>query len=258
MTKLQILADHEDASQSAAQFVADLAHNLTASQGRFTIALSGASTPRRLHQLLASPPLADGIAWDRWHVFWGDERCVPADHDDSNYRMARETLLDRVPIPDSQIHRMRGEAVPGEAAEEYEQLILNVFHTPVPCFDLILLGIGDDGHTASLFPGSEALQEQERLVVSNWAPELRVHRITFTLPLINAAKTVAFLDTGESKAEVLRSVLEPHPGEYQPPAALVQPSQGTTHWFLTEKAARLLTKPHGYHPQGEAHDISTC
>ena len=245
MAKLQILATHEDASQAAAQFVADLAQNLTASQGRFTIALSGASTPRRLHQLLASSPLADSIAWDRWHVFWGDERCVPPDHDDSNYRMARETLLNQVPIPESQIHRMRGEAVPSVAAEEYEELILNVFHTPTPSFDLILLGIGDDGHTASLFPGSEALQEHERLVVSNLVPELRVHRITFTLPLINAAKTIAFLDTAESKSDVLRSVFDPPPGDNQPPAALVRPFHGTVHWFLTEKAAKLLTKRQG-------------
>ena len=124
---------------------------------------------------------------------------MPPDHQDSNFRMARQALLDHVPIPPAQVYRMRGEVAPEEAAKEYETAVLNVFQTPVPSFDLILLGMGDDGHTASLFPGSEALQEKQRLMVANWEPSLQAHRITFTLPLINAAKVVAFLDTGEPR-----------------------------------------------------------
>jgi 6-phosphogluconolactonase len=135
---------------------------------------------------------------------------------------------------------MRGEVAPEQAAKEYESAVLKVFQTPVPSFDLILLGIGYDGHTASLFPGSEALQENHRLVVANWEPSLQVHRITFTLALINAARVVAFLDTDESKAEVLRRVLEPAPGEGVLPATMVRPIHGTVHWFLTKEAASLL------------------
>lgn len=192
-----------------ARFVADLAKERSAARGQFTIALSGGSTPRPLYQALASPPYASEMEWERWHVFWSDERCVPANHEDSNYRMARTALLDHVGIPDSQVHRMRGEGIPRAAAKEYESAVKDVLQSVAPSFDLILLGLGDDGHTASLFPGTEALREQDRLVVDNWVPDLQVHRITFTLPLINAARVVAFLDADETKAEVLRQVLEP-------------------------------------------------
>ncbi len=241
MAELHVRATTEEAAQLKAQFVADLAKDCLAAQGQFTIALSGGSTPRRLYQVLAAPPYASEMDWERWYVFWSDERCVPPDHEDSNYRMAREELLDHVAIPDANVHRMRGEVDPLEAAQAYEAVVREVFQSPAPSFDLILLGIGDDGHTASLFPGTEALGEQDRLVVDNWAPDLQVHRITFTLPLINAAKVVAFLDTDETKAGVLRQVLEPAPGEEMPPAGLVRPSKGVVHWFLTKAAAERLS-----------------
>ncbi len=241
MAELHVRATTEEAAQAKAQFVADLAKECLAAQGQFTIALSGGSTPRRLYQVLAAPPYASEMDWECWYVFWSDERCVPPDHEDSNYRMAREELLDHVAIPDANVHRMRGEVDPLEAAQAYEAVVREVFQSPAPSFDLILLGIGDDGHTASLFPGTEALGEQDRLVVDNWAPDLQVHRITFTLPLINAAKVVAFLDTDETKAGVLRQVLEPAPGEEMPPAGLVLPSPGVVHWFLTKQAAKLLS-----------------
>ncbi len=181
------------------------------------------------------------MAWDRWQVFWSDERCVPPDRQDSNYRMAREELLDHVGIPDTNVHRMRGEDDPHEAAQAYEAVVSEVFQSAAPSFDLILLGIGDDGHTASFFPGTGALGEQNRLVADNWVPDLQVHRITFTLPLINAAKVVAFLDTDETKAGVLRQVLEPTPGEDMPPAGLLRPLKGVVHWFLTKAAAERLS-----------------
>ena len=239
MPELHVLPTTEEAAQAKAQFVAALARECTAAQGRFNIALSGGSTPRRLYEVLASPPYSKEMAWDRWQMFWSDERCVPADHEDSNYRMAREELLDHVAIPDTNVHRMRGDDDPHEAAQAYEAVVREVVQSQAPSFDLILLGIGDDGHTASLFPGTEALGEQDRLVVDNWVPDLQVHRITFTLPLINAAKVVAFLDTDETKAGVLRQVLEPAPGEDMPPAGLVRPSPGVVHWFLTKQAAKL-------------------
>ena len=240
VAELHVLPTTEAAAQAKAQFVATLAKECSTSHGRFTIALSGGSTPRRLYEILASPPYSKEMAWDRWQVFWSDERCVPPGHEDSNYRMAREELLDHVAIPVENVHRMRGEDDPHEAGQAYEAVVREVFQSPAPSFDLILLGIGDDGHTASLFPGTLALGEQDRLVVDNWAPELQVHRITFTLPLINAAKVVAFLDTDETKAGVLRQVLEPAPGEDMPPAGLVRPSPGVVHWFLTSAAAGRL------------------
>ena len=240
MAELHVLPTTEAAAQAKAQFVAALAEECSASHGRFTIALSGGSTPRRLYEVLASPPYSKEMAWDRWQVFWSDERCVPPDHQESNYRMAKEELLDHVAIPDTNVHRMRGEDDPDAAAQAYEAVVWEVFQSPAPSFDLILLGIGDDGHTASLFPATLALGEQDRLVAHNWVPDLQVHRITFTLPLINAAKVVAFLDTAKTKAGVLRQVLEPAPGEDMPPAGLVRPSPGVVHWFLTTAAAGRL------------------
>ena len=184
-----------------------------AARGRFSIALSGGSTPRRLYQILASAPHVGSISWDRWQVFWGDERCVPPDHGDSNYRMARQALLDHVPIPPPQVHRIRGEVAPETAAGEYENEIGLVFQSTVASFDLILLGIGDDGHIASLFPGTEALKEDARLVVPNRAPHLQTQRVTFTLPLINSARAVAFLGTDGSKAKVNSHLCSSPPGE---------------------------------------------
>ena len=228
-----------------AEFIVALARERVQAHGRFHIALSGGSTPRRLYELLAlprteGPPRMDNAAWGRWHVFWGDERCVPPDHQDSNYRMAGESLLDRVPVPTDQVHRMRGEASPQSAAEEYEGLLRQVLPGPIPAFDLILLGIGEDGHTASLFSNTDALMEKERLVVANWAPHLQAHRLTFTLPLINAARAIAFLVTDESKAQVLAKVLKPAPAEPPLPSSLVRPTSGTVHWFLTAAAASRL------------------
>ncbi|MEE9262076.1 MAG: 6-phosphogluconolactonase [Dehalococcoidia bacterium] len=240
MPELHILPTPEEAAHAVAEFIADLSENQTHAQGRFTIALSGGSTPRRLYQLLASPAYADRTAWDKWHVFWGDERCIPPDHEDSNYRMAREVLLDRVPIPAVHVHRMRGEEIPEVAAQEYEEALRQVFQVSRPVFDLILLGIGKDGHTASLFAGTGALKEKGRLVVANWASKLQAHRITFTLPLINAANVIAFLVTEGSKAGVLKEVLHPSKGSSLLPAAQVRPTSNPVHWFLTRSAASQL------------------
>ena len=244
MVELHVLDDKEKAAQAAAELVASLAEESVTSQGHFAIALSGGSTPRLLYQILASHAYRECIMWNNWHVFWGDERCVPPDHVDSNYRTAREALLDQVPIPSARIHRMRGEIAPQKAAEEYEAVVREASQTPTPSFDLILLGMGEDGHTASLFPGTQALQEVRRLVVANWAPRLQAYRITFTLPLINAARAVVFLVADESKAEVLRRVLEPKPDEPALPTALVRPTSGALHWFLTRAAASRLKEVH--------------
>ena len=239
-SRLHILPGPEEATQALAEFVVAIARERVEADGRFAIALSGGSTPRRLYELLASPPCIERVAWGRWHVFWGDERCVEPDHPDSNYLMARESFLDHVPIPGDQVHRIRGETSPQSAAEEYEVLLRQVLQGTTPVLDLILLGIGDDAHTASLFSNTGALRETERLVVANWAPHLQAHRITFTLPLINAAGAIAFLVTDESKAGVLRQVLKPANDQPTLPASLVCPAPGTVHWFLTAAAASQL------------------
>ena len=240
MPELHFGSDAAETAREAAEYVVALAEDRTRAQGRFTVAFPGGSTPRGLFGLLASPPYAGRIAWERWHVFWGDERCIPPDHPDSNYRMAKEALLDRVPLLAEHIHRIRGEMPPQAAAQEYEEGLRQAFPASTPAFELILLGLGDDGHTASLFAGTDALKEERRLVVANRVPHLHTHRITFTLPLINAARAVAFLVTDGSKAGALSRVLEPPPGDPVLPAALVRPASGAVHWFLTRGAAQRL------------------
>ena len=241
MTELHILATVEDVAISAAEFVADLGLRCIRDQGRFSLALCGGSTPQGLYRRLADNPYRNFIEWRSWHMFWGDERCVPLDGPDSNFGMVKRIWLNRITIPASQVHRMRGEIPPEEAALEYEALLRSHFLTPTPSFDLVLLGLGDDGHTASLFPETDALEEMHKLVAANWVPALQTHRITFTLPLINGAKTVVFLDTDPDKAEVLQRVLEPTARGDTLPAGLVRPSHGNVHWFLSEEAARQLT-----------------
>lgn len=238
--ELHILESAEAAARAAADFVAAAAGTQVSRRGLFTIALSGGSTPRRLYELLALPPHVGSVDWERWHVFWSDERCVPPDHQDSNYRMAWDALLDLVPVPAANIHRVRGEGSPAEAAKQYQEEVLQLFAPSAPAFDLVLLGLGEDGHTASLFAETDGLREKRRLVMANWALHLQGYRITFTFRLINAANAVAFLATERSKAEVVRQVLQPAPNLPLLPAALVRPTLGTVHWFLTRDAAALL------------------
>lgn len=233
---VQILLNANDLARRAAELIVRAAQQTDA---RFSVALSGGSTPERLYALLAVPEFASQIVWSRVHIFWGDERCVPPDHPDSNYRMARETLLGRVPIPPENVHRIVGELDPPQAAALYEQH-LQTFLGDKPRFDLILLGMGNDGHTASLFPHTPALHEQTRWVVANHAPAQPSWRVTLTPLAINAAAQVVFLVAGSEKAETLRRVLN---GPYIPdelPAQLVQPSNGELTWMVDRAAARLI------------------
>jgi 6-phosphogluconolactonase len=245
---LQIFPDAQTLYTAAAeQFVARASEALAA-RGRFVVALSGGNSPRPVYQLLASDAYAARVDWSRVHIFFGDERCVPPDDARSNYRMGRETLLDRVPLPASNIHRVRGEADPFTAALAYEQELRAVFRTTtVPALDLILLGMGDNGHTASLFPGTAALREQTRWVVAQYVEVVNMWRITFTPPLLNAARSVTFLVEGAAKAEMLWRVLS---GPYQPdvlPAQLIQPTHGQLQWLVDAAAAANLetySRPH--------------
>jgi 6-phosphogluconolactonase len=224
----------------AAERFADAARAAVRERGAFHVALSGGATPQRFHARLADPAYAS-LPWQRTHVYFGDERCVPPDHDESNFRMARESLLANVPVPADQIYRMEGEAAdPDAAARRYEaQLRTTLPHQPggPPRFDLVWLGIGTDGHTASLFPGSDALDETGRLVIAPWADAVGAHRLTVTLPVLNAARAVIFVVEGQDKAGVVRRVLAPRGGESVLPAALVDPDPGSLIWLLDAAAA---------------------
>jgi 6-phosphogluconolactonase len=202
--------------------------------------LAGGSTPKATYEILARD-YADRIDWSKVHVFFGDERTVPPDHEDSNYRMAREALLNHVPV--GSIHRMRGELPPDEAAAAYEEELREFFGAEgLPRFDLILLGIGGDGHTASLFPETSALEVHDRWVVANPVPKLDTTRITLTIPVINAARSVVFLVAGEDKAEALKEILEGDADPREYPARLIQPPGGPD-WMLDRTAAGALDEP---------------
>jgi 6-phosphogluconolactonase len=241
MSEFLVYSGHPSFIDGAADFIVDLAAHAIGERGRFTLALSGGSTPRPIYARLADPGYRDRIEWDKVYVCFGDERCVPPEDARSNYRMACEALLDHVPLRSDHIHRIRGEIDPVPAALSYEQELQALFRTSAfPAFDLICLGLGDNGHTASLFPGTAALREKERWVVAQYVEVMTTWRVTFTAPLINAARNSAFLVEGTGKAEVLQRVLE---GPYQPdvlPAQLIQPVNGELHWLVDTAAATKL------------------
>ena len=235
--------------EGAASQVVTLVRDAVAARGRFAWALSGGSTPRQLYALLASAPFVSQIDWSKVHFFWGDERCVPPDHEDSNYRMVRQALLDVVRPATSQVHRLRGEIDPEEAALAYEAELRAFFQAAPgaapPSFDLVLLGMGGDGHTASLFPGTPALNETRRWIVANQKAADEPMRLTFTLPLINAAAQIRFLVSGANKAGRVEQVMDDVPAAESDrlPAQLVRPSRGVLQWWLDEDAASLLEHP---------------
>ena len=214
----------------------------TAESGRFAVALAGGSTPRVVYALLADPdaPYRAALPWARTHVFFGDERTVPPDHPASNYGMAREALLAQVPLPPENVHRIRGEDDPEEAARAYEE-DLRAFFGPVPRFDLVLLGLGADAHTASLFPGSPAL-EAPGLVAAPFVPALGARRITLTPRALAGASRVVFLVSGASKAPALARALSGQLGPEAPPPARVRPASGTVLWLVDRAAAGATSR----------------
>jgi 6-phosphogluconolactonase len=239
--QVRVFPDPEALGRAAAEFFVALSKKTIASQGRCTVALSGGSTPHRLYTLLGSPPHRNDIDWKQVHVFWADERCVPEYHEESNFKLAVDALLSRVAIPRENIHRIKGEDGPECAAEEYDRELRFFFGTiEFPVFDLVLLGAGDDGHTASLFPGSPALRERTRLAVAVHLEAPKPGRVTLTLPVLNHAAQTLFLASGHGKAGVVRAILENgNPLHY--PAGLVQPVRGGVTWFVDKQAAGLLT-----------------
>jgi 6-phosphogluconolactonase len=226
--------------EANAEMIVQAAADAIAARGRFTIALSGGSTPKPLYALMASDPWRNRIDWSKTHFFWGDERWVPSTSTQSNYKLANDAWLAKIPVPQENLHRMqtdRGE--PEEAAEEYENHIRNFFGKD-PQFDFNLLGIGTNGHTASLFPGRPTLQIRDRLVVADNIPEVHMWRITFTVPLINNSREIVFLVAGADKAHVLKEVLRgPHEPE-RLPSQLIRANHGSLIWLMDEPAAAEL------------------
>ena len=268
---LHISKNIEDLSQHVAEWMIDYIHRTLQLQDRFTIALSGGSTPKRLHLLLASAPIKNKIDWQKLHVFWGDERYVPFTDDRNNAKMAFDTLLDHVPVPKSQIHIMRTDIDPELSAKEYENTLRDYFPGDVPnterkpligepltpdsdrdhvsplishhsTFDLVLLGLGDNAHTLSLFPGEEVIHEEARWVKSVYVKEISMQRITLTAPVVNLSKGTAFLAAGQEKADAVSHVLS---NDYNPdlyPAQVIKPVTGELFWFLDEAASIKIKK----------------
>ncbi len=236
MSELHIFADSDGQCREAAQRILRAGQKAVAEEGRFVLLLSGGQTPRRLYALLGSPEYRGRLEWTRTHLFWGDERAVPLSDPQSNYRMVSETLLSRIQIPEENIHRLRTELPSEEAAVSYERELQEFFAGP-PGFHLALLGMGADGHTASLFPGSPALHERKRLVVATMQGNMR--RISLTLAALNAAREVLFLVAEAAKAPVLAAVLE-GPPDPDLPAALVRPASGQLVWLVDRAAAEGL------------------
>jgi len=252
----------DELSLAAAEWMVDCIHRTLQLEDRFTIALSGGSTPKKLNLLLASDQFKNKIDWQKLHVFWGDERYVPLTDDRNNAKMAFDTLLDHVPVPRSQIHIIRTDIDPGESAKEYESILREYFPGAVSVkpqalsgdsspdsrlpthhsFDLVLLGLGDNFHTLSLFPGEEVIHEKHHWVRSVFVKEINMQRLTLTAPVVNLSKRIAFLVSGQDKADAVSHILSDN---YDPdlyPAQVIKPVNGALFWFLDEAAAMRVQK----------------
>lgn len=238
--ELQVCQDSAAVAASVADlFVACAREAIATERGVFSVALSGGNTPRAAYALLAREPRASAVAWQQVHIYFGDERCVPPNDPESNFRMAEESFLHAVPIPANNVHRIRGEADPGHAANEYASLLRHDFGQ-TPRFDLVLLGMGPDGHTASLFPGHDPLVNSSDLVRAVHVESQSMWRITITPSVINGARTVAFAVEGTTKAEALAAVYQGAPNLTRYPAQVVEPRDGRLVWIVDQLATADL------------------
>jgi len=243
--EVRVLADPAALTRAAADLFVTEARAAIDARGRFAVALSGGSTPRALYGLLATEAaLRDAIAWDRVHLFWGDERHVPPEHEQSNYRMVREALLDRVRIAPENVHRIAGETSDADAAAQAYQAELRAFfglaEGDSPRLDLVLLGLGADAHTASLFPGAARTLERRDLVVAHWVESAKAYRVSLTAPVLNAARTIAFIVSGADKAQAVQQVVDGARDPLRYPAQLIEPADGRLVWLLDRAASSLL------------------
>jgi 6-phosphogluconolactonase len=233
--EIKVVTDLSALVEETADRIASAARSAIADHGTFSLGLSGGSTPEPVYRRLAEEPYGSAIDWGKVKIFFGDERCVPADSTQSNYRMARETILSKVPIAEGNVFRMRGEIDPNDAAIEYGRLLKAQFGDGG--VDMILLGMGDDGHTASLFPETEALNESKHRCVANFVPKMNTWRITMTAPFINRADAVVFLVSGGGKASRVAEVLKGPREPRRLPSQLIHPVNGRLTWLLDSAAA---------------------
>lgn len=250
-SEIEIFSDRAALTRDAARRFIDIARNALDAGGRFSVALSGGTTPRELYALLATSEFSSQVDWQRVHVFFGDERAVPPDHAESNFKMANEALLSRVPLPAQNVHRIRTELPAEQAARDYETTLQEFFKLDAdergrarinsfPVFDLVLLGLGANGHTASLFPHTRVLRETQHWVAAEYIEKVKMSRITLTASVINAASNIVWLVAGADKAATVREVLR---GAYHPddlPAQLIKPREGNVVWLLDQAAAKEL------------------
>jgi 6-phosphogluconolactonase len=239
---LHILESADTLLSALADFVVTVAKESIKTNDRFSFVLSGGSSPKKLHQLLASDKYRNKIDWNKVYFFFGDERYVPADHADSNYLMAKNTLFNPLQIKDDHIFRMNTDLTPAEAAIDYEKKLKTYFTNQSVRFDLILLGLGDNSHTASLFPHTSVLHEKEMMVKEIYVDEVKMFRITLTAPCINQAANIAFLVFGVGKAEAVKHILEDESNIEEYPAQLIKPLNGQLHWFMDMEAASRIKK----------------
>jgi 6-phosphogluconolactonase len=238
---IKVFSDAAELNTAAAELLVSAAGQAIAARGAFHVVLSGGETPRPLYELLAGAAYRNRLDWGQVHVYWSDERFVPPEDPRSNEGMARRTLLDHVPIPAAQIHPLYCPKTPQQAAQDYEALLRRLGSGQLPRFDLILLGLGTDGHTASLFPGTAAVAARTRFVCELYLPEQDMFRLTLTVPVLNQARLVVFMVSGAGKAAMLRQVLTDPPAEVVPPARLINPQVGKIQWLVDSAAASLLT-----------------
>ena len=242
MTDLHISDDAKHLSEDLASWISNCIQKVLKEQDRFTFVLSGGSTPKQLYSLFAASPYKETIPWEKIHFFWGDERAVPFEDERNNARMCYDELLNKISVPEENIHVMRTDIDPETSAVEYEKILKSYFTDSETTFDFVLLGMGDDGHTLSLFPGKDVVHETEKWVTAFFLPAQDMYRITLTAPVVNAAKFVAFMAVGSGKAETLKSVLEGATNIDKFPSQIIKPLKGEVHWFVDEAAAALLKK----------------
>ena len=238
-----ITDDPSELAETAANIFTSTAKACVTKKNLFTVAISGGSTPRGMHKLLAEEPFRSDIQWNKTHIFWVDERCVPVDDPESNFGLAKKDFLERIPIPLEQIHPMAGEFAPEEGAKKYQEEMERVFQIQeedFPTFDLIFLGMGNDGHTASLFPGAKSSRAPDRWVIAVKGGNPNVYRLTLTYDVLNRARRVCFMVSGKEKAPIVKTVLENKDARL--PAQKIQPVQGELTWLLDREAASLLSE----------------
>ena len=244
--KLKIFQTADELNKAAVEFIIAAAKKAIAMRGKFIISLSGGQTPQKLYSLLSESPYREQVQWEKTFVFWDDERCVPLDDERNNAHCAKFTLLDKIDIPESNIYAIPVNLSPGEAAVKYEKELKYFFGKEALRFDLILLGLGANGHTASLFPKTKVIDEQMEGIRAVYVEEEKMFRVTMTAPLINQARIILFLVTGENKAEILKKVFTVSYRPDQIPAQLIKPGDGELYWFVDGAASSLITNENEY------------